>query len=95
MSYEITNLCVNCHACMDVCPNDAISAGEQQGQRQFVISAKACTHCDGDYLEAQCASICPVEGAILNEFGQAVNPAGSLTGIPPERIARLVLEGVL
>nr|WP_321457607.1 4Fe-4S binding protein [uncultured Cohaesibacter sp.] len=91
MSYEITNLCVNCHACMDVCPSNAISTGEGQ----FVISAKACTHCDGDYLDAQCASICPVEGAILNEFGEAVNPPGSLTGIPPERIAELVAAGVL
>ena len=91
MSYEITDLCVNCHACMDVCPSNAISAGEGK----FSISAKTCTHCDGDYLHAQCASICPVEGAILNEFGEAANPPGSLTGIPPERIAELVAAGVL
>ena len=91
MSYEITNLCVNCHACMDVCPSAAISVGLSQ----FVINPKACNHCEGDYAHAQCGSICPVEGAILDEFGEAVNPAGSLTGIPPERVAQLVAEGIL
>ena len=32
----------------------------------------------------QCASICPVEGAILDAAGEAINPPGSLTGIPPQ-----------
>ncbi len=91
MSYEITSLCVNCHACMDVCPSDAISAGA----RTFVIAASDCTQCEGDYAVAQCASICPVEGAILNELGEAANPPGSLTGIPPQRIAELVAQGIL
>ena len=91
MSYSITELCVNCHACMDVCPSRAIS----QGEAQFMIAAKACTHCEGNHADAQCASICPVEGAILNEFGEVVNPPGSLTGIPPQRIAELVAQGLL
>jgi len=91
MSYQITDLCVSCHACMDVCSSDAIA----QGESRFVIDPRACSHCDGEYVVSQCASICPVEGAILNELGEVVNPAGSLTGIPPERIAELVAQGVL
>ena len=91
MSYQITDLCVSCHACVDVCPSDAI----ERGDSRFVIASQACTHCDGDYAVSQCASICPVEGAILNEFGEVVNPAGSLTGIPPDRIAELVAQGIL
>ncbi|WP_316859733.1 4Fe-4S binding protein [uncultured Cohaesibacter sp.] len=91
MSYQITSLCVNCHACMDVCPSNAICAGDGQ----FVITAKACTHCEGEFADAQCASICPVEGAILDQFGEAANPPGSLTGIPPQRMAELVAQGVL
>lgn len=91
MSYDITDLCVNCHACMDVCPSDAIRPGDTK----FIISKSACTHCEGDYAEAQCGSICPVEGAILDAVGEVVNPPGTLTGIAPERIAELARAGVL
>lgn len=91
MSYSITSSCVNCHACMDVCPSKAIS----KGATLFIVEAKKCTHCEGDYADAQCSSICPVEGAILNDLGEMVNPQGSLTGIPPQRYAELVAQGFL
>lgn len=78
MSLSITTPCVNCWACVDVCPNDAII----EAQPHFRIEAKRCTECDGDHAEPQCASICPIEGAILNAQGEALNPLGSLTGIP-------------
>jgi hypothetical protein len=32
-------------------------------------------------------AICPIEGAILDEVGEPLNPPGSLTGIPPARWA--------
>lgn len=91
MAFSITDLCVNCFACMDVCPSNAIA----EGSPVFVIDAKKCTHCEGSYADAQCASICPVEGAILNAFGEAANPPGSLTGIPPEKLASLAAAGIL
>ncbi len=78
MSLSITTPCVNCWACVDVCPNDAII----QARPHFHIDAKRCTECDGDHADPQCASICPIEGAILNAQGVAINPLGSLTGIP-------------
>ncbi len=78
MSLSITTPCVNCWACVDVCPNDAII----QARPHFHIDAKRCTECDGDHADPQCASICPIEGAILNAQGAAINPLGSLTGIP-------------
>ena len=37
-------------------------------------------------------SICPIEGAILDPFGEMANPPGSLTGIPPERMAEVMAE---
>jgi hypothetical protein len=37
-------------------------------------------------------AICPIEGAILDELGVALNPPGSLTGIPPERWAATQAE---
>ena len=91
MAYSITAACVNCHACMDVCPSLAI----YESKPHFMVEANKCTHCEGEYAEVQCASICPIEGAILDGFGEVVNPPGSLTGIPPERIEALTAEGIL
>jgi ferredoxin len=61
MALTIVESCVNCWACLDVCPSDAIVSAEPH----FLI-------------------ICPIEGAILNAFGDPINPEGSLTGIKPE-----------
>jgi hypothetical protein len=55
-----------------------------------MIDTGKCNECDGDYADAQCASICPVEGAILNSVGEAINPSGSLTGISPEELITVV-----
>ncbi|WP_061290114.1 4Fe-4S binding protein [Azotobacter vinelandii] len=88
MALKIEESCVNCWACVDVCPSEAISLAGPH----FEISASKCTECDGDYAEKQCASICPVEGAILLADGTPANPPGSLTGIPPERLAEAMRE---
>jgi len=36
----------------------------------------------GNFPVFQCASICPIEGQYWNSLGEAINPPGSLTGIP-------------
>jgi ferredoxin len=89
MAFEIVESCVNCYACEPLCPNQAI----YQASPHFLIAAEKCTECIGDYMEAQCASICPIEGAILDERGVALNPPGSLTGIPAELLARIDTQG--
>ncbi len=83
MALSIIEGCVNCWACAPLCPSDAILRGETR----FSIDPKKCGECNGDYADAQCASICPVEGVILDAQGQAINPPGSLTGIVPEMMA--------
>lgn len=83
MAFTIIASCVNCWACLPLCPNQAIQAA----QPHFVIKAERCTECAGDFAAAQCASICPIEGAIIDGLGKALNPPGSLTGVPPERWA--------
>lgn len=88
MSLEIVDLCVNCWACVDVCPSDAI----YEAKPHFLINAKKCTECEGDYADPQCASICPIESAILDSAGNAVNSFGSLTGIPPEMLEAAMQE---
>ena len=85
MALQITNNCVNCWACVDVCPNDAIYADKPH----FLIDDMKCTECLGDHADPQCATICPIECAIVNELDEALNPLGSLTGIPMEKFIEM------
>ncbi|HEX4974262.1 MAG TPA: 4Fe-4S binding protein [Pseudomonadales bacterium] len=82
MTLKIVDSCVNCWACLDVCPSNSI----YPSATHFKINAKTCTECKEDYEHPQCASICPIEEAILDAQGLPLNPLGSLTGIPPERL---------
>jgi len=88
MTLKIVDSCVNCWACVDVCPSDAIYLSE----KHFMIEPKKCTECEGDYADPQCASICPIEETILDAYDIAINPPGSLTGIPPERMEEVMRE---
>ncbi|MBI2306923.1 MAG: 4Fe-4S binding protein [Rhodocyclales bacterium] len=87
MTLQITEVCVNCWACVDVCPNEAIYADRPH----LLIDDAKCTECLGDHAEPQCAAICPIECAIVGELGDPLNPPGSLTGIPPATLAELGL----
>jgi ferredoxin len=77
MAFAIVDVCMNCWACEAVCPNNAIIAAKPH----FLIAAEQCTECVGDYKEPQCASICPIEGAIVDQYRQPLNPPGSLIPI--------------
>lgn len=89
MALNISEFCIACDACRQVCPNDAIC----EDRPWYMIDADKCTECSGEHAEAQCASICPVEGAICDELGVPLNPPGSLTGIPPEVLLSLAATG--
>lgn len=80
MALRIVESCVNCWACEPLCPSGAIRVARPH----FRIDAAACTECLGEYADPQCASVCPIEGAIVNEMNMPLNPLGSLTGLPPE-----------
>lgn len=88
MALKIVESCVNCWACEPICPSNAIF----EAKPHFLINAKKCTECDGDYAAPQCATICPIEGAILDALNDPMNPPGSLTGIPPERLEAAMAE---
>ena len=53
MAYTITDECISCGACVDDCPVDAISEGDDK----YVIDADLCIDCGA------CESACPT-GAI-------------------------------
>ncbi len=88
MAFSIVESCVNCWACEPLCPSQAI----YEAKPHFKIDPTKCTECEGDHAYPQCASICPIEGAILDGAQAVVNPPGSLTGIPPERMAAAMAE---
>ena len=88
MALEIVESCVNCWACAPACPNRAIA----EAKPHFLVDAEKCTECLGDFAEPQCVAICPIEGAIVNELNEAMNPPGSLTGISPHRWAAVRAE---
>ena len=88
MALEIITSCVNCWACEPLCPSKAI----HEAAPHFRIDPKECTECEGDFADPQCASICPIEGAIVDSFSEPVNPPGSLTGIPPARMETAMAE---
>jgi len=74
MSLAIVSNCIGCWACDTVCPNGAIRFGTHHHE----IDAARCDECAGTYADPQCASICPVEGAIVDTLGEPLNPPGSL-----------------
>lgn len=51
MAYKITDACIKCGACMDTCPVEAISEGEEK----YVINAEICISCGA------CADSCPAD----------------------------------
>lgn len=57
MSLMITDECINCDVCEPVCPNNAIS----QGQDIYQIDPDLCTECVGHYDKPQCQQVCPID----------------------------------
>ncbi|MGB6369534.1 MAG: 4Fe-4S binding protein [Atribacterota bacterium] len=56
MAYQITGECIKCGICVDECPAEVISEGEEI----YVIDKNKCTDCGA------CADTCPSE-AIIKE----------------------------
>ena len=57
MAYKITEECLACGACVDECPNEAISEGDDI----YVIDPNLCTECVGFHDYEACQAVCPVE----------------------------------
>ncbi len=60
VSYMITAECVNCGACEQECPVQAISAAADQ----YVIDDVLCVECKGYFAEARCKWACPVNACV-------------------------------
>ena len=62
MALKIFDTCVNCDVCEPVCPNKAISLGEDY----YIIDPALCTECVGHFEQPQCVEVCPVECIIVD-----------------------------
>ncbi len=57
MAYVITDECIACGTCIDECPVEAISEGEDK----YSIDPELCTDCGA------CADACPTDAIIPGE----------------------------
>ena len=62
MALMIIDECAVCGACLDECPNEAISEGDPY----YVIDPDKCTECVGFFNEPQCIDVCPVDAIVPN-----------------------------
>jgi ferredoxin len=62
MAFMINEECIACGACVDECPNEAISEADPM----YVIDPNLCTECVGFYDEPQCVTVCPVDAIVPN-----------------------------
>ncbi len=69
MSVLITNICINCDACIDECPATAIVNSDESpssdGEYYYAyVKPEKCIECV-DAAVPKCADICPTEGCIV------------------------------
>lgn len=57
MALRIEEMCIACDACLNECPNGAISEGDPV----YVINPAKCTECVGLHDSPACVLVCPVE----------------------------------
>ena len=79
MAYKITDECLACGACIDECPNEAISEGDDI----YVIDAEKCDDC------ATCVEVLPERGdrpRVILLGGVEVDGAGSSGSRPRSRL---------
>lgn len=67
MSVKITDLCINCDACIEECPATAIVSADEspiEGAEFTYVKPEKCIECV-DTTVPKCADICPTDGAIV------------------------------
>jgi ferredoxin len=73
MAVEITDTCINCGACIDECPVEAIVDDEENPTNEeiYYVFSDKCVECVDHHDAPACAAACPTEGCIV--WGEVVN----------------------
>jgi ferredoxin len=61
MAMKILESCIDCGACLEECPNEAIAKGEGL----YVVDAERCSECVGAFETPQCVEACPIDDCII------------------------------
>ena len=69
MALMIVDDCTACDACVPVCPNEAIAAGDPI----YKINPDKCTECVGAHDDPQCIDVCPAD-CIIPDPAHAESP---------------------
>jgi ferredoxin len=71
MAVIITDTCINCGACIDECPVEAIVDEDDNpsGEETYYVYEDKCVECVGHFDTPACAEACPTEGCI--QWGEA------------------------
>jgi len=67
MAVMITDLCINCDACIDECPATAIVSADNSPRDDWeytYVKPEKCIECV-DAAVPKCADVCPTEGCIV------------------------------
>lgn len=66
MAVLIGDTCINCGACIDECPVEAIVDEDDNpvGEELYYVYPDKCVECVGHHDEPACATACPTEGCI-------------------------------
>lgn len=66
MAVMINDTCINCAACIDECPVEAIVDEDDNptGEEYYYVYPDKCVECVGHHDTPACAEACPTEGCI-------------------------------
>ncbi|MEA2028548.1 MAG: 4Fe-4S binding protein [Campylobacterota bacterium] len=67
MAVYITDTCINCAACIDECPTEAIVDEDDNptGEEIYYVYPEKCVECVDHHDVPACAEACPTEGCIV------------------------------
>ncbi len=67
MAVIITDICINCAACIDECPVEAIVDEDDNptGEEIYYVYEDKCVECVSYHDVPACAEACPTEGCIV------------------------------
>jgi ferredoxin len=78
MAVVITDICINCAACIDECPVEAIVDEDDNptGEEIYYVYSDKCVECVTYHDVPACAEACPTEGCIV--WGDTVDGMPSM-----------------